>query len=111
MDKVIYKRIYQVILIGAILIVFGLRFYFGFVLGSGIALVILKGNDVFWNGVLDTRTSHKYTGVGHWLKNYGLMIVGLLICVFFPNVFNIFTCALGMMIVKWATLFDEIIRR
>lgn len=85
------------------------RISLGFLLGSVEALVHYKRLESFWNGIMDVGVSNKHTGVMHFGFTFALMAGVLLICAFFQNIFNIFACAVGMILVKITTYIDMLI--
>ena len=101
-----------VVLTGAgvlILLIFGLRFSLGWLLGCVVSVLLYKRNDSFWSSVLDTGEAGRGTGFLHFLVNYGMMAGALLVSAFFPEYLNIFACAAGMMLIKLTTVADVMI--
>ena len=58
---------------------------------------------------MNTKVSTKNTGVGHFLFTFAMMAGVLLVCAFLPDVFNIFACAVGMLLIKFVTYIDLLI--
>ena len=91
-----------------ILLIFGLPLMNGYLLGSAVAAFLLFRNVVFWSDVLDSRFASRSTGSSHFLVNYLLMVVAMLLSVKFPQYLNIFTCALGLLMTKITLVIDEL---
>lgn len=110
MNKRAWKIFYIVMLVGTIVpLFFDFKISLGFLLGSIEALVHYKRLESFWNGIMDAGVSNKHTGIMHFGFTFMLMAGVLLICAFFPNIFNIFACAIGMILVKITTYIDMLI--
>ena len=105
-----WKFFYTAMIIGtSVPLIFDYRISLGFLLGSLEALIHYKRLESFWNGVLNTKVSTKNTGVVHFLFTFAMMAGVLLVCAFLPDVFNIFACAVGMLLIKFVTYIDLLI--
>jgi len=107
------KRAWQIslgiLVIGSIaLALIKIAFGLGFFLGGVIGLLNYKRNESFWTAVLESRQAGRGTGFSHFLVNYGLMASVLVLAALFPDYLNIFTAALGLMIVKIATVAETL---
>ncbi len=87
-----------------VLTILGMKFGLGYLLGGCVGLVNYKRNETFWSAVLSTGHAKRGTGFTHFLVNYGLMAGVLAVGVMFPAYVNIFTAALGLMIIKLAAV-------
>ncbi len=76
------------------------RFATGYALGAAIAVLLYKRNEGYWNGVVDMGNAKKGTGFTHFLVNYALMAGAMILCAKLPQYFNIFACAIGLMLIK-----------
>lgn len=72
----------------------------GYALGCAIAALLYKRNEGYWNEIVDIGNAKKGTGFSHFLVNYGLMAGSLILCAKLPQYFNIFACAIGLMLIK-----------
>ncbi len=89
-----------------ILSFFGLRYAAGFILGVLAEALNLFRNEMFWNDVLDTGVASAGTGSFHFLINYLVMILVMVISAKFPQYLNIFTCAAGLVWIKAVLLIE-----
>ena len=110
-SKAMIAVMIAVIIAGLLSGVFDLRYAAGFALGACGSILLYVRNDRFWSAVLDSGSATKYTGVLHFLVNYGIMAGTLLLSALVPNVFNIFACAIGLMLLKISVIIKEIIMR
>ena len=83
----------------------------GFLLGAVTAVVLFKRNEKFWNGVLDSMHSEKTTGLLHFIVNYVLMAGVLVLSALYPEILNIFACAVGLMLIKIAATIDALLKQ
>lgn len=105
MDQRLWKIAWIVMAAGtAIGLLFGIPYGLGFLAGCLVSVVSYKRNEIFWTGVLKTGTSKAGTGLLHFLGNYALMAGVLYAGIRFPQYLNIFTAALGMMLIKIASV-------
>lgn len=112
MNERSWKIFYLLMLLGTVIpLLFDYRISLGFLLGSIEALIHYKRLEHFWNGVIDTKVSHASTGLGHFALTFLMMAGVLLLCAFIPDVFNIYACAVGMILVKIATYVDLFVKR
>ncbi len=112
MNERTWKLFYILMIFGAIItIVVDYRIALGYLLGSAEALIHYKRLEKFWNGVIDVGVSHKSTGVMHFTFTFAMMACVLLICAFLPNIFNIYACAVGMLLIKVTTYIDLLIHK
>lgn len=88
-----------------------LRYAAGFLIGAIVGVVLYLRNDRFWNGVVDIGNAGKGTGIFHFLINYSLMAGVMILAVRIPSYFNIFTCAAGMMIIKFTVIAESLLPR
>ncbi len=112
MNKNTWRIFYILMVVGTVVPVFiNYRISLGFLLGSIESLVHYKRLESFWNEVIDARVSHKTTGLGHFAITFAMMGAVLLICAFLPNIFNIYACAIGMLLVKITTYVDLLLQK
>lgn len=112
MNAKTWKLFYILMIFGTIItVVIDYRIALGYLLGSLEAWIHYKRLEKFWNGVIDVGVSHKSTGVMHFAITFALMACVLLICAFLPNVFNIYACAVGMLLIKVTTYIDLFIHK
>ncbi len=112
MNEKTWKIFYILMILGTILpLFFNYKISLGYLLGSTEALIHYKRLERFWNGVMDVGVSHKRTGLGHFGFTFLMMAAVLLICAFFPNIFNIYACAIGMMLIKLTSYIDLLINK
>lgn len=109
--KEIYRYALGIALAGIVLLFFGYQYLLGYWLGCIGAFILMYRTETFWNEILDQGESTKFTGVFHWLINYGIMAILLVISAKFPQYFNVITCAIGLMLVKFAAILDSIVDR
>lgn len=95
-------------IIAVITLVFDWRMTLGFLLGTGEAYLQYRRTEKFWNGVVDTGTASKGTGYFHFLINYAIMGATLIVCALLPSFLNIYTCALGMFMIKITSVVEVI---
>lgn len=107
------KRTWKIFLI---LLVVGLmtgfiryQFASGLLLGAIISCVIYLRNESFWNGVVDRGFATKGTGSLHFMFNYILMAFPLIFCALKQEYFNIFACAIGLVMVKCSLVIDAVL--
>lgn len=97
--------------LGAVIVVvsvfFRWQFAVGYVIGAASCRLLFWRNETFWSDVLDTRIP--VGGGSHFLVNYLLMAVTLMLGALFPEYIDIFGCALGLFSVKLAVVLCEII--
>ena len=102
MNKNTWRIFYILMVVGTVVPVFiNYRISLGFLLGSIESLVHYKR----------ARVSHKTTGLGHFAITFAMMGAVLLICAFLPNIFNIYACAIGMLLVKITTYVDLLLQK
>ncbi len=112
MNAKTWKLFYILMIFGTIItVVIDYRISLGYLLGSLEAWIHYKRLEKFWNGVIDVGVSHKSTGVMHFAITFALMACVLLICAFLPNIFNIYACAVGMLLIKVTTYIDLFIHK
>ena len=98
-----------VILLGLLSGLADIRYASGFALGAVASVLLYIRNEQFWSGVLDTGTATKYTGIFHFLINYGIMAGVLVLSALKPELFNIFACAVGLLLLKISVIIKETI--
>ena len=81
----------------------------GYLLGALISLLLYRRNESYWSRILDRGSARRGTGFLHFLVNYGLMAGSMIFAAFFPQYANIFACAIGLMVIKFATVIDALI--
>ena len=85
------------------------RFLAGFALGSLVGLLLYYRNTTYWNDYLDDQITGKFAHSGHFIINYLLMAISLIICAKYPQYLNIFMCAIGMSLIKISLVINEYI--
>ena len=85
------------------------RFLVGLGLGILVGLLLYYRNTTYWNDYLDNQETGKYAYTGHFIINYLLMAIALILCAKFTQHMNIFMCAIGMSLVKLSLIINEYI--
>ena len=111
MPKEYRKTMIAVILLGLLSGFADITYASGYALGCAASVLLYIRNDRFWSGVLDSGSATKYTGIFHFLINYLIMAGVLLVSALYPQFFNIFTCAVGLMLLKISVIIKETILR
>lgn len=89
---------------------FGLPMAFGWALGCLASFVMFRRTERFWTPIISAgHTPGKSTGFHNFAGNYGIMFAGLLLAALFPRYLNIYTCALGMMMIKITSVISALL--
>lgn len=106
-------RIFAVLLIAVsvLTLFFDYRWTTGWLLGCLVSLLLYRRVESFWGMILDRRFVSGKTGRGNFLGNYLIMAATLLICAFFGKFLNIYSCALGLMAVRFTSVIEILITR
>ena len=70
----------------------------GLLLGGVVGILLFLRTATFWNAMLDAGVVT--SSAGHFLKTYGIQGIALLMGVAFPQWFNIFAIAFGLVSLK-----------
>ena len=101
MNKRIYCLEALIISISALgMLLINWRLSSGLLLGSIVGLFLFWQTAAFWNEVVDAKAATPSIGAGHFLKTYGMQGAALLIGALFPQWFNIFAIAFGLVSLK-----------
>lgn len=87
------------------------QFTTGFLFGVAISFLLYYRNENYWNDVLDMKEAGKGMGMSHFIINYLLMAIPLILCAKFPQYMNIFFCAFGMTLIKISLIIDSLITK
>lgn len=90
---------------------FDYRITLGWLLGCAASALVYKRTETFWNGIVDRGFSTKHTGIGNFTLNYGIMALVLIISAVLPKVFNIFSCAAGLFLVRIVIIVDSLLKK
>jgi hypothetical protein len=97
---------------GAVIFAFvGRAYLLGFLLGAAAGWWLFRSTADYWNDVVDTGFASAGTGSGHFLLHYLVMGGVLVLCALQPAWFNIFTCALGMVVLKISVILDAALEK
>ena len=83
----------------------------GFLLGGAVSILLYRHNESFWTEILHQGKTGRWTGMGTFAIHYAIMAAVLILCAKLPGIFNIFACALGLLIIKFSILLDAAIGR
>ncbi len=83
----------------------------GYWIGSLDAVLLYKRNESFWGEVLDIGTPVGSNHGLHYMINFALMALPMFAAVRFPQYMNIFTVALGLMMIKITVTFQLLLKR
>lgn len=83
----------------------------GYVMGAAISALLYWRTTMFCDQVLDQQAAGKIGLIGHFLFNYLLMALPLLIAALVPEVFNIFAAAGGLFLMKVVLILDSVLER
>ncbi|MBQ7992909.1 MAG: ATP synthase subunit I [Solobacterium sp.] len=97
--------------IGACSVFFSLPVCLGWLLGCAAAVLNYKRNERYWSGILSRGSAATGTGMPHFMINWLIMVAVLLICALKPEYFNIFSCAVGLFLIKITVTVDTLINR
>lgn len=100
--KILIAEILLVSLGALIMLRVDWRLSSGLLLGGAIGTILFWQTAMFWNERLDAGVA---VGGGHFLKTYGMQGVTLLIGALFPQWFNIFAIAFGLISLKMVIFF------
>ncbi len=109
MSKRAKKICIILMIVGLIPIFFDFRLTVGFELGCIVSILLYWRNDLYWNDVVDGGESHLGKGMLHFIVNYALMALVMILGVIFPQYTNIYTAALGLALIKIAVVINEIV--
>lgn len=88
------------ILISLITIVFNWRWTIGFLVGTGMCLLLYRRNETYWSDILDSGTTKGSRYMFHFAINFLLMALPMVLAALFPQIMNIFAVALGLLMIK-----------
>lgn len=83
-----------------VLLVIKWTFGLGYLVGVVMCFILYKRNEVYWTDILDAREKVGYAYLGHYFINLLCMAVPMVLAALYPNVLNIFTVALGLLMIK-----------
>ncbi len=83
----------------------------GFVIGSLDAILLYKRNESYWSEILDIGTPVGSRYGFHYMINIALMALPMLVAVLYPQYINVFTVALGLMMIKITVTLQLLLKR
>lgn len=101
-----WKIFRLLILCSALLSFVDWRLTNGYVLGAVTSVFLLKRVERYCDAVLAQQVAPQKQAVASFLSNYLVMAAVLILAAVLPNVFNLFTTALGMMAIKIALVLE-----
>lgn len=87
------------------------RYTTGYLLGGSVSYLLYRRNERFCDTVLSNQATNKWGTFFHFLNNYALMAIVLLLGVFLPDYINIFAVALGLFLLKTAVIINVFVHR
>lgn len=88
------------IIIAVITLFFHWQWTTGYLVGTAIAVINYMRNESYWGDILDEGTVKGSRYGFHFTVNMFLMAVPMVVAALFPQYLNIFTVALGEMMIK-----------
>lgn len=83
----------------------------GYVLGAAVSYLLYWRNVRLCDTILTNRATNRWGHFGHFMNNYALMAIVLLLGAFLPEYINIFGAALGLFLLKTAVIINAVINR
>lgn len=110
-ERRVWKIFAICVAVGVSFGIFDWRYATGVLLGSIAAMFNWFRSESFWNQVLDAKHATKFTGLGHFVVNYSVMAIALVLCAKFPAYLNIFACTFALFFIKISLMINEITKR
>lgn len=85
------------------------QFATGFLLGAIVSFITYKITEMFCDNALDTQNPSG--SMGHFMINYGIWAVALVVCAVNPNYVNVIACAIGITAIKISIIVESLIFR
>lgn len=96
------------VIISVITLLFHWQWTLGFLFGDGMAVILFLRNASFWSDRLDEKEVRGFSCIMHFFLNVILMAVPMLAGAIYPQYFNIFTAALGLLMIKITVYVESI---
>lgn len=97
------------VIVTILLIVISRPLGLGYVVGVGMCALLYKRNETYWGDVFDAREKVGYGYFGHYLINLLCMAVPMILAARHPHVLNIFTVALGLLMIKITVTLETVL--
>lgn len=90
---------------------FDIRIALGFLFGAIGSVLLYLRNVAFCNAVLDERSTRHLKTFGRFMQSYAIMAIVLIVAAVKPELLNVFSAALGLLLVKICLILETFIER
>lgn len=87
------------------------RIVLGFLFGAIGSVLLYLRNVAFCNAVLDERSTRHLKTFGRFLQSYAIMAIVLIVSAAKPELLNVFSAALGLLLVKICLILETFTER
>lgn len=98
-------------ILAIVLLVIQIPLGLGYIIGVGMCVLLYKRNEWYWTDILDSREKIGYAYLGHYFINFLCMAVPMVVAALYPNILNIFTVALGLLMLKITVTIDVLLQK
>lgn len=91
--------------------IYDYRIALGFLLGTAISILLYFRTVMFCNAVIDNKKAGKAFVFSRFMSSYALMAIPMILAVIWPNIFNLFAVAAGLLMIKFTLVLSALIER
>ena len=103
-------KVYRILLvIGVCTAIINYRIALGFLLGAITSVFLLKRIERYVDAAIDMQHASNKQAFISFMLNYAVMAAVLVIAALLPNIFNIFSTAIGLMAIKLSVIIESLI--
>lgn len=91
--------------------IYDYRIALGFLLGEAVSILLYIRTVIFCNALLDSKKVRKALVFSRFMSSYALMAIPLILAIVWPDVFNLFAVAAGLLMIKFILVLSSLIER